>query len=116
MRVVLNFFLLLYLINLSINQGLNYTLACENIYIASEKDCSVAPWYDNYRCCFINYNENGEKKGECVYVEDSEDKLEDKIREYNRMGKSKVKIECNSNNIINNMKFVAIIFFVIYFI
>ena len=68
----IDLFLLLYLINQSINEGVNFELACTNIYYASKKDCSVAPWSNNHRCCYINYEYNGKKEGECGWVYDSE--------------------------------------------
>ena len=112
----INLFLLLYLINQSINEGVNFELACTNIYYASKKDCSVAPWSNNRRCCYINYEYNGKKEGECGWVYDSEDGLDEKKREYNREGKSKVKIECYCNYIGKNINFFLLIFFIFCFL
>ena len=49
-------------------------------------------------------------------VYDSEDGLDEKKREYNREGKSKVKIECGCNYIGKNINFFLLIFFIFCFL
>ena len=113
---LINFFLFLYLISFIHNQSFNYQQACENIYLASEKDCTVAPWHNDYRCCYITYNENGKNLDGCVYVYDSADSIENKINEYKGQGRSNVEIECDSNFIRNNFNFIYLaIIFIFYF-
>ena len=111
----INFFLFLYLISFIYNQSFNYQQACENIYIASEKDCTVAPWHNDYRCCYITYSENGKNLDGCVYVYDSADSIENKINEYKGQGRSNVEIECNSNFIKNNFNFIYLAIIFIFF-
>ena len=114
MLSIIDFFLLLHILGLSINQELDYESACTHIYFSSKKDCTVAPWHENHRCCYISYNTGEERKGECIYINDSKKDLKAKLNEYSREGKSKVKIECYSNY-IRDINFIMIIFSIFYF-
>ena len=113
MLTIIDFFLLLYMIKISFTQELDYELACTNIYYTSKKDCTVAPWHDNYRCCYVTYTEGGENKDECAYIYDSASNMKEKINELNSEGKSKVKIQCYSNYVgkyTNIIGIIALIF------
>ncbi len=114
MLSIINFFLFLIIIHFSIDQDINYELACTNIFFKSKKDCTVAPWHDNYRCCYVTYNEGGEDKDECAYIYDSKSNMKEKINQLNSEGKSKVKIQCYSNYVgkyINIIGIITLIFF-----
>ena len=76
------------------NQSINYEEACTKILYSSKKDCSVAPWEDNKRCCYISYIENGVRKGQCIFIEDTKSSMKSTKSEFSNSGKSKVKIEC----------------------
>ena len=115
MLEIIKFFLFLILIHFSFEQEIDYELACVNIFYKSEKDCNVAPWYENYRCCYVTYTEGGQNKEECAFIYDSEDEIEAKIDEYNRRGRSDVEIECNSNFFGKKINIIGIIFFIFYF-
>ena len=94
------------------NQNINYELACTNIYITSQKDCSVAPWEDNKRCCYISYK--GGK--ECIFVNDTKEDLKAKKDEYEREEKKEVNIECYSSYIhkfIYSFIIIIIFFFIL---
>ena len=110
------FFIFLYLITFINNQSINYQLACENIYLASEKDCTVAPWHNDYRCCYITYYENGKNLDGCVYVYDSAESIKNKINEYKGKGRSNVEIECDSNFITTNINLISVIIFFIFYL
>ena len=112
MLTQINFFLLLYLISYILNQSIDYESACKNIYIASKKDCSVAPWNNNYRCCYIKYNGGGE----CDYIYDSAKKIKEKINDYKNLGKSNVKIQCDSFFIKRNVIFISVVVFFIFYL
>ena len=92
----INILFLLYIIWFIHSQNINYEEACKNIYYSSKKDCTVAPWNENRRCCYISYDENGVRNGECVYLNDTKKFLKATKSEYEQSGKSKVKIECDS--------------------
>ena len=113
---IINFFIFLILIIFSFEQEIDYELACVNIYYKSKKDCNVAPRYDNYRCCYVTYNEDGQDKEECAFIYDSADEMEKKVDEYNKQGKDDVEIECNSNYIRVSINIIGIIFFIFYFL
>ena len=81
------------------SQSINYEEACTKIYYSSKKDCTVAPWENNRRCCYISYIENGVRKGECTFVEDTKKALKARKNDYSNSGKSRVKIECNSSHL-----------------
>lgn len=106
-----NIFFLLYMIWLTYGQNINYEEACTNIVIRSQKDCSVAPWEENRRCCYISYNENGNRNGECVFLNDTKSFLKAKKTEYEQSGKTKVKIECNSYNLKIYSDYMKILLF-----
>ena len=89
--------ILLYMICFIENQSINYEEACTKILYSSKKDCSVAPWEDNKRCCYISYIENGVRKGQCIFIEDTKSSMKSTKSEFSNSGKSKVKIECNSS-------------------
>ena len=95
------------MINLSF-QEFNYTLACINIFYPSKKDCSVAPWEGNKRCCYINYKKDGQSGGECIFVDDTEKALNSMIKEYSK-DKSKINIDCNDNYIGKYHNFFLIV-------
>ena len=87
--------------NLILNQDINYELACTNIVYPSKKGCTVAPWQENKRCCYISYESGGGDKrtGKCIFVEDTEKALKDKKEDFEK-SRSKVKIECDSEYIL----------------
>ena len=111
MLTIIDFFLLLYMIKISFSQELDYELACTNIYYTSKKDCTVAPWHDNYRCCYVTYDINEEKVGECIYKKKKKKALKDRINKYKDEGKNNIKIQCSSNYIMNIDIFIILIFF-----
>ena len=90
---------ILFMANLIINQDINYELACTNIIYTSKKDCTVAPWHDNRRCCYISYLSEGQRIGQCIFVEDTKKALKERKNEFENSGKRKVKIECDANYI-----------------
>ena len=85
--------------NLILNQDINYELACTNIKNPSKKGCTVAPWQENRRCCFIcdkcDESESGKIK-ECIFVEDTKDALKERKNYFEKRINGKVKIKCDS--------------------
>ena len=115
MLSIINFFLFLIIINFSFDQDINYELACTNIFFKSKKDCTIAPWNNNYRCCYVTYNEGGHKKDECVYIYNSASEMKAKKNQFSREGKNRVKIQCYSNYIGKGINIIGIIYFIFYF-
>ena len=94
MLKTINYIFLLFMICFIYNQDFNYEHACTNINATEEKDCFVAPWKDNKRCCYLSYKDSGGDVKECVFVNDTRSDIEAKKNEYK--GKNNVKIECGS--------------------
>ena len=86
--------------NLILNQDINYELACTKIFYTSKKDCTVAPWHENRRCCYISYQSGSDRTGQCIYVNDTKKALKERKKEFENSGKRKVKIECDSKYIL----------------
>ena len=104
-------FCLIILINNQIST-INFENACKNIYFTSKKDCTVAPWQDNKRCCYISYKVGEGREGECAFIENSRRALKEKKNEYESLGKEKVKIECSSSNLY--LKWIIFSYFSIF--
>ena len=83
--------------NLILNQDINYELACTNIVYPSKKGCTVAPWQENRRCCYLSYDSDN---GECIFVEDTKEALKEKKNELENSGKKNFKIQCDSEYIL----------------
>ena len=118
MLKTINYIFLLFMICFIYNQDINYEHACTNIYFRSKKDCSVAPWDGNKRCCYISYEASNGRDGECVFLNDTKNDLKAKINEYEGNGKTKVKIECCSyylKNFIYSSLITSFIFFFLLF-
>ena len=115
MLAKLHFIFLFFLIFFIHSQNINYEEACKNIYYSSKKDCTVAPWNENRRCCYISYEENGVRNGHCAYLNDTKKYLKATKAEYEQSGKSKVKIECDSFyiKIIANLIILFFLFFLV---
>ena len=109
------FFFLFFLICYIYNQNINYEEACTNIYYPSRKDCTVAPWEENRRCCYISYEAQNGREGKCVFLNDTKSELKSKKKEYEESGKKSVKIECDSYylKIFNN--YIILLFFIFYY-
>ena len=107
-------YFLYFMFCLSYSQDINYEEACTNMVFRSKKDCSVAPWEENRRCCYISYNENGVSKGECAFLNDTKSYLKAIKTRYENDGKSNVKIECDSHNL--KIYYYMIIFLLFYFL
>lgn len=117
MLIKSNIFFILYMTYFVYNQNINYELACSNIYHKSKKDCTVAPWENNKRCCFVSYKDsNGQKGNECAFIYDSKSSMKAKKKEYENNGKSNVKIECNSNFLKIYSNIFKFLFIIIYFL
>ena len=111
---MLKLLLLLYMICFINNQKIDYELACTNIYYSSKKDCTVAPWEENRRCCYISYDSATGRDGHCVFLNDTKSFLKSTKKEYENSGKKGVKIECNSIN-LKIYYYMILFYFIFYF-
>ena len=105
---------LLYMVNFILNQDINYELACTNIKYTSKKDCTVAPWYENMRCCYISYDSGSGRTGQCIFVNDTKKALKEKKNEFGNSGKKKVKIECDSKYLFIYILTFILLFFIFF--
>ena len=97
-------------------QDINYTKACVNIAIKNnKKDCIVAPWEENKRCCLLSYKENGEEHKECAFYEDNKKEFDKKKDEYTKNGWTKIKIECNSNYLLKYINYIIILVSILFY-